>query len=74
MHSKTSMLIVFISCMMNTRPLSPDKTTWKGDNLKSLSTSKCDKSSLINISVSEVAEVSAVDEDTVNHPLFGKID
>ena len=53
---------------------SPDKTTWKGDNLKSLSTSKCDESSLINISVSEVAEVSAVDEDTVNHPLFGKID
>ena len=53
---------------------SPNKTTWKGDDLKSLAISECDESSLINISVSEVAEVSAVDEDTVNHPLFGKID
>ena len=50
-----------------------DKTSWKGDDLKKLSTSKCDDSTLSNLCVSHPKEVSAVGESSVNHPLFGMI-
>jgi hypothetical protein len=50
-----------------------EKTSWKGDDLKKLSTSKCDDSTLSNLRVSLPKEVSAVGESSVNHPLFGTI-
>ena len=52
---------------------SSSKTTWKGDDLKRLATSKCDPSVLGKLEVTNPVTICGIDEDQVNHPLFGVI-